>query len=593
MNGGRVARASVLGLFEHQANRRPDEVAVVCGSQSATFGELNTAANALARRLVRHGAGAEQVVGCVLNRSIASVQALLAVLKAGAVHLAIDPRDPRIALMLGDANPAIVLTDERSAPHLAPSVDRIIVNGPTADEDTRNLTDAERGGPILPHHAAYVVYTSGSSGAPKGVVVEQRNLTNLYAEHERSLFPVAVEAAERERLNVAHSFAFSFDASWNPLMWMLAGHRLVLADGSTHRDPRALVDLVTEHDIDVMEAVPSILEPMITAGLLETARPPAMVLLGGEAVGQGLWNRLREAPRTIAVNLYGPSECTVFATSARVADHRQPVIGTPITGADVVVAGPDGRPVPDGQAGQLLISGACVARGYLNRPELTAERFVGDPAAYQTGDRVRMRPDGALEFLGRVDQQVKVRGHRIELGEVERALLAHPAVSQAAVVLVTRGGGRQCLAAYLVAQGEPTATDLRAFLGGRLPGFMIPAVYVLLAALPSTAHGKVDRAALPAPEFARPALTTPYVPPGDGLQQTIAMLWSELLNVDDIGADDDFVDLGGDSLLAAESAARLTAMGVRCELEDLLDFPTVASLADHLGPDGPAVRRSS
>lgn len=580
--------ASIPELFERQVDRLPDEVAVTYGPESVTFLELNAAVNRLARRLVGCGAGPERVVACVLQRSMASVQALLAVLKSGAVHLSIDPRDPaeRIALMLEDANPITVLTDAQSNSCLPPSVNRIVMDEPATGHDGENLTDEERGGPIHADHAAYIVYTSGSAGVPKGVVVEHHSLANLFTEHERSLFPHAVHAAGSSRLKVLHAFAFSFDASWNPLMWMLAGHELVLADENTRRDPRALLGLVAKHDVQVLEAVPSIMQPMVVAGLLEAVHPPVMVLLGGEAVGQGLWDRLRDASSTIAVNLYGPSECTVFATSARIADHRKPVIGTPITGTSMAVADPQGHPVRDGEAGELLISGACVARGYVNEPELTTERFVGDPRVYRSGDRVRMLADGNLEFLGRIDQQVKVRGHRIELGEIENALLAHPLVHQVVATVVSRAHGGTCLAAYLVAQGAPAVGELRMFLGGRLPGFMIPAVFVFLDALPTTAYGKIDRAALPAPEFARPPSATPYVVPDQGLQQMIAAIWSDLLGIDNIGVADDFVDLGGDSLLAAESVARLNAMGVRCELEDLFDYPTISSLADRMEETG-------
>lgn len=547
--------------FFAQAERTPARVAVRDGSESMTFAELARWVDSFAGALADHGAGPDRIVACVLSRTARAIAARLAVLHAGAAYLAIDPRDPRIETIIEDARPVRVITDRDM-----PATDA----SPEGPSGPRRSPSAHADPPG--DQAAYVVYTSGSAGRPKGVVVEHHSLANLFTEHRRTLFPQAPAGP----LTVAHTMAFSFDAAWDPVLWMVGGHELVVVPDEARGDPRAILQL----GADVLEVTPLLAARLADAGMLDGPSAPAVLLVGGEPVGEKLWRRLRAAPRTVAVNLYGPSECTVFATRAFVSEHPAPTIGRPILGTRATVIDPAGRPVPAGTSGELMIGGAAVARGYLGDAPLTAERFTR--SGFRTGDRVRETADGSLEFLGRTDLQLQIRGHRVEPGEVEAALTGLPCVEHAVVAPVRRPNGQSCLAAYLVADPAPTPSEVRLALAAQLPGYMIPVGFHLLDHLPMTAHGKVDRAALPPPDFSRPPLATAFTPPAPGPEREIAAVWADLLGIDEIGAHDDFGDLGGDSLLAAEAAERLSAAGLDCGLGDVLANPTVAALAARL-----------
>ncbi|RSN26315.1 non-ribosomal peptide synthetase [Streptomyces sp. WAC 05977] len=558
----RLPRLTWCDLFEYQARRTPDGTCLVAGEVAWTFGELDRWGDRLAHALRDAGASPGTVVACAMTRSVRAVLAVLATAKAGAVHLPIDPSLPRarVDATLADARPSVVLTDAVS---LAGRADLLLSEedwqGELSGRDVRRLPRAGEG-------AAYVIYTSGSTGLPKGVVVGHRSLVNLYGELTARFFP-----AGRGPQRVAHGLPLVFDASWNPLSWMAGGHELHLVPDSVRADPGSYVDFVREHRLSVVEAVPAQMSALLQAGLLDGRMRPRTLLMGGEAIGQELWSRLRGAVGVTAVNLYGPTECTVFTTSCDLGERATPSIGRPIGNTTAQVVDDELRPVPVGEPGELLIGGSCLALGYFGRPELTADRFVtAGERRYRTGDRCRLAADGHLEWLGRLDDQVKIRGHRVEPAEVERALLASPGVRQAAV---RAEGAEPRLVAYVVL-GTGTVTQVRERLRATLPPYLLPSTVIPLEAMPLGPTGKIDRAALAAPLPVRRTVVL------TSTQKLVAAAFRVQLEIPAVDADSDFFDLGGHSLSAAALAARLRALGVPCSLRDVLLRRTVARLAE-------------
>jgi amino acid adenylation domain-containing protein/non-ribosomal peptide synthase protein (TIGR01720 family) len=558
-------------VFQATAARIPDDTALVFRDTGLTFAELNVRANRLAHHLMAHGAGPERVVALALPRSAEMVVAMLAVWKAGAVYLPLDPGLPRerTELILRDADPVIVLDD--------PGVVRDVDGYPDTDPVTALRTD----------NSAYVIYTSGSTGMPKGVTVEHRNLVNLLFNHREDF----VAAAGGGRLRAALTAVFSFDTSLEGLVLLADGHELHLIDEEMRLDPAALVDYVQSRRIDFMDLTPSYLRQVLPAGLLTGERHhPGILMLGGEALGESLWRELAELPGTTGYNFYGPTECTVDALSCPVAGTR-PVIGRPLRNTRAYVLDEALSPAPVGVPGELYLAGAQVARGYLHRPGLTADRFVADPFGepgsrmYRTGDRARWTAEGTVEYLGRADDQVKIRGFRIEPGEIETTLLRHPDVAET-VVVARDDDGHKRLVAYVVAAGEavPVATDLRAFLKGSLPEYLVPTVFVVLGELPLTPSGKVDRRALPAPD-ARQEPESNYVPPRTPAEHALAGIWAEVLGVERVGVEDNFFGLGGDSILSIQVVSRARAAGWGLTSKDVFLHQTVAALATAVGEE--------
>ncbi|MFE4518460.1 amino acid adenylation domain-containing protein, partial [Kitasatospora sp. NPDC056783] len=566
----------VPAVFAAQAAATPEAVALVCGEEALTYRELNDRANRLAHRLAGAGIRPGEVVALALPRSVETVIGLLAVFKVGGVYLPLDAGYPaeRTAYTLADAGPALVLTDGRwPLPELL------------ADLPTLDVTDTP--GPAEPVRAdlrgadaAYVIHTSGSTGRPKGVVVSHGSLAALLAGHRAGMM------AREPRRRFALTASLCFDASWDGLLWMVAGHELHLIGDDLRLDAAALVRHLDAHGIDVVNSTPSFTAQLVEEGLLEDPAP-RVVLVGGEAVGQGLWTRLRETPGLRAYNLYGPTESTVDALEQSLDGSERPVLGRAVAGTAGYVLDEHLNPVPPGVAGELYLAGAGLARGYLNRPALTAERFVASPFApgkrmYRTGDLVRRARGGELEYLGRTDDQVKIRGFRIELGEIEQVLTNHPEVATA-VVRPDDSGTR--LVAYLVSDRPLDPAGLRAFTAERLPAHMVPAAFVALPALPLTGSGKVDHRALPAPEFAAHPAGRPARTPRE---QLLCTLFAETLGLERVGIDDNFFDLGGHSLLAMKLLSRIrTALGVDLGMRALFEAPTVAGLDGRLD-QGPA-----
>jgi nonribosomal peptide synthetase CepB len=555
-----VPPGTLIDAFQAAARHNPAEVALVADGTTLTFAELNARANRLARHLVRQGAGPERPVAVLLPRTADSVIAWLAALKSGGAYLPIDADYPpeRIEWILTDADPAVLVTtvDPPSAAGLP-------------DHD---LTDDDRAGPLLGHHAAYLIYTSGSTGRPKGVVTEHASLANLLAHHRARLIdPIAAG----RRIRAALSAALVFDTSWEGLLWLATGHELHLIDDETRRDADLFVAYVATHRIDALDVAPSLGQELVRAGLLTgPGHAPALLMLGGEAAGPVLWTALRDAPHTIGVNLYGPTECTVDTLMAWVADSPAPLVGRPVGNTRAYVLDDWLRPVLPGVAGELYLSGAQLGRGYLGRPGLTAGRFVADPFAvgermYRTGDVVRWTAAGSLEFVGRSDDQVKIRGFRVEPGEVAVVVAECPGVAQA--VVLARDGR---LVAYVV--GPVQAEAVRAWVAGRLPDYLVPAAVVVLDAMPVTVAGKVDRKALPAPDF---GALTGGVAPRSPAEEALAELFAAVLGLPTVGVEDSFFALGGDSIVSIQLVARARAAGLRITPRQIFELRTVAALA--------------
>ncbi|WP_437840117.1 amino acid adenylation domain-containing protein [Sorangium sp. So ce1153] len=575
-NGG-LPELCAHEIFEAQVDRTPDAVALVFEGRQLTYSELERRANQVARALRAMGVGPEARVGLYLDRSIEMMVGLLGILKAGAAYVPLDPAYPRRRLdfMVSDAEPAVILTHMAVRSSLPERAARVLC----FDED-REFLSRQPGERIAsgatPSNLAYAIYTSGSTGVPKGVLVEHRGLAPL----ARTLIELLELGADSRVLQWASS---CFDASVSEyVMAFAAGASLHLAADVARMPGQELCALLRERGITHVELSPSLLATLPDADL-----PALRVIISmGEACPASVVARW--APGRRFFNGYGPTEATIWATVFECAPGGgDPPIGYPLPGTVLRILGEDLEPVEAGQVGEICLGGPGVARGYLGRPELTAERFVPDPRApgarlYRTGDLGRVQPDGAVVYLGRRDHQVKVRGFRVELGEIESALKQHPALREAAVVARERAPGDLRLLAYVAfAPGASADTSaLRRFLDERLPEHMIPSAFVALPSLPLTPSGKVDRGALPAPDEARPALPVDHVAPRTRDERALAALWAEALRVQPVGVDDDFFDLGGDSLLAARIVARAKgALGVELGIRDLLAARTVARLA--------------
>ncbi|HEX8190848.1 MAG TPA: amino acid adenylation domain-containing protein, partial [Pyrinomonadaceae bacterium] len=538
-----------------------------------------------ADRLRRFGVGPESLVGVCLQRRAELVVSLLAVLKAGGAYLPLDPDHPaeRVRWMMRDAGVRVVLAEGALLPLVEDAGAEVVC----VDGDEGPSDDGAGAGPVVrvaPGNLAYVIYTSGSTGRPKGVMVSHEAIRNrlLWMQERYGLGPDD---------RVLQKTPFSFDVSVWEFFWpLMTGACLVLARPGGHRDAEYLIEVIRRQRVSVLHFVPSMLEALLQQPGLEACASLREVICSGEALPRESQERFQARQRARLHNLYGPTEAAVDVTAwecERGGGRRTVPIGRPIANIEILILDASLNPVPVGVAGELHIGGVGLARGYAGRPGLTAERFIPNPFGrrggerlYKTGDLARFTPGGVIEYVGRIDHQVKIRGNRVELGEVEAALLAHEAVREAVVVARAGQGGQPRLVAYVTAEGDaPDSGALRRFLQGRLPDYMVPSAFVALDELPLTPNGKVDRKALPAPGYGRPESESEYVGPRSRAEQVLCDIWSEVLRVGSVGVHDNFFALGGDSILSIQIVARAQQAGLRVTPKQLFGNPTVAGLA--------------
>lgn len=578
---------TIDAAFEQQVAHSPERVAIISGSSRLTYSELNDRAELLSRRLIGLGVHPETLVGLALRRTEWLVIAMLAILKAGAAYVPLDPGFPseRLALMIEDSGMSVLLSTDDVDPNLCAdsrgciTIDvREAVDVGEAEPETRAKSS--------PHDLAYVMYTSGSTGKPKGVMVEHRNVINFFAGMDHVI--------GRDAGVWLAVTSVSFDISILELLWTLTrGFTVVLHTGT---DFTSVADEVERHRVTHIQMTPSLARMlMMDQRAFKALGSLQSVLLGGEAVPASVVRQLRRVFHGTIHNMYGPTETTIWSTSCALGEVEDTVsIGTPIANTQIYILDADLQAVPIGEPGELFIAGDGVARGYWNRPELTAERFIAQPWApdkrmYRTGDLARFQSDGNIEFLGRADYQIKLRGHRIEPGEIENALEKHPGVRQAVVVMRQDRDGDARLVAYVVALNSQSATsaDLKVALGKSLPDYMIPSLFVFVSEMPLTSNGKVDRKVLVNLPLAgvneNPTGSDKNSRPSDELEAIVAAAWAKALGVSTIEANDNFFDMGAHSLTVAEVHSRLqNELHCNIQLLDLYQYTTIRALAARL-----------
>jgi amino acid adenylation domain-containing protein len=584
-------------LFEQQVERTPNNIAVVFENQQLTYAELNAKANQLAHYLKRQGVGSEVLVGIYAERSLDCIIALLGILKAGGAYLPLDPALPAesLAFRLQDAQVPVVLTQKGLLKRDDTQTHTVVY----LDADWEIIAKESKANPsseVTLENLAYVLYTSGSTGQPKGVVIEHRQIMNyLYAILDRLQLPAGASFATVS--------TFAADLGNTVIFPALCTGGCLHIVSQRASDPEALADYFQRHPIDCLKIVPSHLATLLASSASSSILPRQCLVLGGEAASWDLIEKIQYSkPNCRILNHYGPTETTVGVLTYPVKSKRDSYnaktvpIGRAIANTQVYILDEQLQPVPIGVPGEVYISGAGLAREYINRPELTAEKFItiehlgGQDAhptkVYKTGDKARYLPDGNIEFLGRVDYQVKIRGFRIELGEIEAALSQHPEVLQSVVILQEDYPGNQRLVAYLVPTGKqaPSIQKLRCFLNKKLPDYMMPSAFVMLKALPITPNGKVDRRALPAPDRARPELEKSFVAPRTSTEEVLAAIWAEVLGLKQVGIHDNFFELGGHSLQAIQLVTKISvAINLDFSVKLLFSHPTIVELADALG----------
>ncbi|MDF5715312.1 MAG: amino acid adenylation domain-containing protein [Rhizonema sp. NSF051] len=585
-------------LFEAQVKRTPDAVAVVYENQQLTYTELNARANQLAHYLQQRGVGAEVVVALYVERSLELIVGMLGILKAGAAYLPLETTYPteRLALMLEDAKVAVLLTQQQLVKTFPEYTVEVICLDTDWDKIAHQSQENLQSG-VKPENLAYVLFTSGSTGQPKGVAVEHRQLCNYLN---------AIN--ERLDLSISHSFAYlstiAADLGNTTIFPSLCNGgclHIVSLDRATN--PEALADYFCCHPIDCFKIVPSHLAALLTSSRPEQILPRQSLILGGDVCSWPLLTQIRQLTSECQIfNHYGPTEATVGVLTYAIApghtersSHTVP-IGCPIANTLIYILDSNLQPVPIGVPGELHIGGAGLARGYLNRPQLTLEKFISNPFStdlssrlYKTGDLARYLPDGNIEYLGRIDHQVKIRGFRIELGEIETVLSQHPQIHSVVVIARVDLPGDQSLVAYVVPHHDftPTISSLRQFLKAKLPDYMVPTALVILESLPMTPNGKIDRRALRVPSNSSTSDT--FVSPRNTVELQLMQIWSKILKVDNVSVKDNFFDLGGHSLLAVYLMAQIKQQfGKDIPLATLFQHPTIEQLASVVQLDMPA-----
>jgi amino acid adenylation domain-containing protein len=577
-------------LFEEQVRRTPQAVAVTLQEQSLSYAQLNERSNQLARYLRAQGVGGEDLVGICVERGLEMVVGLLGILKAGAAYVPLDPNYPaeRVEHMVRDAAPKVLLTQQQLRGRLEGLGSAQVVALDEQWEQIAGYEGSDLDARALGMHSgqlAYVIYTSGSTGKPKGAMNEHRAVINR-------LWWMQKEYELDESDRVLQKTPFSFDVSVWEFFWpLLCGARLVLARAEGHKDPGYLIELIEQAGITTVHFVPSMLQIFLQQQQAGACGSVRRVICSGEELTVGLQNQcLRQLPQARLSNLYGPTEAAVDVTfwECRLDEHSSRVpIGRPISNIRMYVLDGRGEVVPVGVVGEIHIGGVGVGRGYLNRPELTAQRFIADAFGgegarlYRTGDLGRWRADGALEYLGRNDDQVKIRGFRIELGEIQAQVVQQAGVKDAVVVAREDEPGEKRLVAYVVGSTEgegPSVERMREQLKAVLPEHMVPSAFVVLASLPLTPSGKLDRRALPAPQLS--AYTSrQYQAPRGEVEEILAGIWQELLHLERVGRQDNFFELGGHSLLIVQMLERLRRIGLSSDVRGVFQSATLSDLA--------------
>lgn len=574
-------------LVSNHAKQHPGHIALIDKSMQMTYGELDDRANRLACHLKTMGVGGNTIIAVCMHRSVLATVASLAVLKAGAAYLPVDPNYPRerLSFILADARTPLVLSDSRVAGRLPEGSWRLIV----LDREHLIGTPPPDARPceISPDRLAYVIYTSGSTGTPKGVEITHANLLNLVLWHQKAF---AVSAEDR-----ATQFAsFGFDAAvWELWPHLTAGASVHITPEEVRSSPELLKDWLVDRQITITFVPTALAERLITFDWPASTRL-RFLLTGADT--------LHHYPRPdlpfAVINNYGPTEATVVATSGRVQPEqrdagRRPSIGRPIDGAAIYIVDERLNQVPRGEVGEICIGGAGVGRGYVNSPDLTAKKFLGDPFAnrpdarlYRTGDMGRWLPQGEIEYIGRVDGLIKIRGFRIEPNEIISVLNSHPAIQASAVTDWPDGTDNQRLVAYIVlkqSQGIPNVMELRDLLCSRLPDYMVPAMFVVLPDLPMTSNGKLDREALPLPDVNNTLTDENYLSPRNVIEEKLSAVVANLLGVSKVGVNDNFFLIGGHSLFGTQLIARIRDnFGVKLPLRSVFESPTPALLAEQI-----------
>ncbi|HEJ7022206.1 amino acid adenylation domain-containing protein [Serratia nevei] len=581
---------TLTALFEQQVHRTPDATALVSGTESLSYAQLNARANRLAHALIARGVGPDSRVAVCAERGLNMVTALFGILKAGGAYVPLDPAYPgeRLQYILQDADPVLLLADAAGRAALGEPVTPQLALEAALPETLSAENPAPR---AQASHLAYVIYTSGSTGKPKGAMNEHRGVVNRLVWMQEAYGLTAADT-------VLQKTPFGFDVSVWEFFWpLMVGARLVMAKPEGHKDPDYLSRAIEQYGVTTLHFVPSMLQSFLADGQAATRCGQVVrVMCSGEALPAALVAEFyRRLPQAELHNLYGPTEAAVDVTAwhcSREAERVSVPIGRPIANTRIYLLDERGQPVPLGAVGELYIGGVQVARGYLNRPELTAERFLADPFApggrmYRTGDVARYLANGDIEYLGRNDQQVKIRGFRIECGEIEAALATHPAVREAVVDARAVGDDKRLVAWVVPAADvaeETLAGALRQHVSAALPDYMVPSAWVVVAALPLSPNGKLDRRALPEPQGAQSQAA--YEAPQGEHETLLAAIWRELLNVERVGRHDNFFELGGHSLLAVKLMAQLRRAGWGANVQTLFSTPTLSALAQAMSAQG-------
>ncbi len=573
----------VQDLVQLQAKATPTAVAVVSGNDHLTYGELNTRAHKLAHHLRSLGVGPEVPVGLCMERSVELPIAALGILKAGGAYVALDPADPpqRLSMLLEESGALIVVTQSQLSSKLPTGKWQIVVLDAGNSQDIPNIDLPQTN----PDNLAYVIFTSGSTGKPKGVQITHGSLLNLVSWHRRAF---NVTPSDKATLQASPGF----DAAvWELWPYLVTGATTYVVDSAVRIDPEKLRDWIIGKGITISFLPTQLAESLMTLPWPEQSAFRTL-LTGADTLRR---RPSHELPFSV-VNNYGPTECTVVATSGTIDPDENasaaPTIGRPIDNATAYIVDEQLRRVPDGTPGELLIGGQCVARGYLNAPDMTAERFLADPfregkggRVYRTGDRCRFLPDGQIAFMGRIDDQIKVMGHRIEPQEVMAALERHPAVQSSFVCAFPDSAGDQRLLAYIVSRNgtTPKPAELRNFLGSHLPLHMLPSAFVQVTQFPIGAQGKLDRTALPKPTAENILRDDSPEAPQSLIEEHLTVVLSRLLGGTQVGSQDNFFTLGGHSLLGAQLIARIREdFGVEVSLRSLFDEPTVRGMSTEI-----------